>query len=256
MGDYLGRIDRSEEIIQSLEQIDSYLKTYNVDVMIVAGDLFNYRNRPAQIQSSIGEIKRIFLPFLQSGGTIIAVSGNHDHAAIGEINLNAFNPVAAAALRWTRNTLLPESSHYLDALPAIKEIKGITLAHGSPRHPVWEYITDAVLAEQNFDHFTGTLCLVGHTHFARVFHHDGNQCNELIAPTGQQFGLNAGRYILNPGGLGQPRDHNPWAAYALLDLAAASWEQRRVPYNIAETQRRMQAHGLSEALINRLGFGV
>ncbi len=79
MGDYLGRIDRSEEIIQSLEQVDSYLKTYNVDVMIVAGDLFNYRNRPAQIQSSIGEIKRIFLPFLQSGGTIIAVSGNHDH---------------------------------------------------------------------------------------------------------------------------------------------------------------------------------
>ena len=79
MGDYLGRVDRGEEIIQSLEKIDGYLKTYSVDVMIVAGDLFNYRNRPAQIQSSIGKIKRIFLPFLQSGGTIIAVSGNHDH---------------------------------------------------------------------------------------------------------------------------------------------------------------------------------
>jgi len=68
--------------------------------------------------------------------------------------------------------------------------------------------------------------------------------------------LNAGRYILNPGGVGQPRDHNPRAAYALLDLDTASWEQRRVSYNIEETQRRMQAHGLPEALITRLDFGV
>jgi len=215
------------------------------DTVWCLGDIVGYGPEPNECVQRVRALKGL-----------VCISGNHDHAAIGEINLNAFNPLAAAALRWTRNTLLPESSHYLEDLPSIKEVKGITLAHGSPRHPVWEYITDTVLAEQNFDHFTGTLCLVGHTHFARLFHHDGNQCNELITPTGQQFGLNAGRYILNPGGVGQPRDHNPRAAYALLDLDAASWEQRRVPYNIEETQRRMQAHGLSEALINRLDFGV
>ncbi len=215
------------------------------DTVWCLGDLVGYGPQPNEC------VKRV-----QALDGLVCLSGNHDHAAIGNIDLNTFNPVAAAALRWTRSTLLPESRDYLDALPSMQVVNGTTLAHGSPRHPLWEYISDLTLADQNFAHFTGAICLVGHTHMARVFHHQGNRCHELVSPTGKPFRLNDGRYILNPGGVGQPRDHNPRAAYALLDLASASWEQRRVPYNIAETQRRMQLHDLPEALITRLDLGV
>ena len=187
---------------------------------------------------------------------LVCLSGNHDHAAIGKIDLNTFNPVAATALRWTQSTLLPESRDYLDTLPSMQEVNGSTLAHGSPRHPAWEYISDAALAKQNFAHFTGAICIVGHTHMARVFHQDGNRCHELLAPAGKPFSLNAGRYILNCGGVGQPRDHDPQAAYALIDLDTASWVQRRVPYNIPETQRRMRVCELPETLVARLDLGA
>ena len=215
------------------------------DMVWCLGDLVGYGPEPNECVQRVRALDGL-----------VCLSGNHDHAAVGNIDLNTFNPVAATALRWTRSRLLPESRDYLNRLPSIQDVNGTTLAHGSPRHPVWEYISDAAIAEQNFAHFGGAICLVGHTHVAHLFQHDGDRCNEITGPTGKRFGLNAGRYILNPGGVGQPRDRNPQAAYALLDLATASWEQRRVPYNIAETQRRMRAQDLPEALIMRLDFGV
>jgi predicted phosphodiesterase len=215
------------------------------DTVWCLGDVVGYGPKPNECVQRIRALDRL-----------VCLSGNHDYAAIRKINLNTFNPVAATALRWTRSTLLPESRDYLDALPSIQLLNGITLAHGSPRHPVWEYISDTALAEKNFAHFTDAICLIGHTHIARVFHHDSNRCHEFIAPTGNTFSLNTGRYILNPGSVGQPRDRDPRAAYALLNLDTAIWEQRRVVYNIAETQRHMQAHGLPKALITRLDFGT
>ncbi len=215
------------------------------DTVWCLGDLVGYGPDPNEC------VQRV-----RSLGGLVCLSGNHDHAAIGKIGLDTFNPVAATALGWTKSALLPESRDYLVSLPSMQVVNGATLAHGSPRYPVWEYISAAALAEENFAHFTGEICVVGHTHMARVFHNDGNRCHELIAPAGKPFNLSAGQYILNPGGVGQPRDRNPRAAYALLDLAATSWEQQRVAYDIAETQRRMQVHGLPEALIARLDFGV
>ena len=215
------------------------------DTVWCLGDLVGYGPDPNECVQRVRALKGL-----------VCLSGNHDHAAIGRIDLDTFNPLAATALRWTASGLKAASRDYLDSLPSMQVINETTVAHGSPRHPVWEYIFDVGLAAENFAHFSGAVCLVGHTHTPRVYHRDSNRCHEKIAPVGKPFSLSAGRYILNPGGVGQPRDRNPLAAYALFDPDSASWEQRRVAYDIAETQRRMQAHGLPEALITRLDFGV
>ncbi len=94
----------------------------------------------------------------------LALSGNHDWAALGKLDINDFNEDARTAVFWTRDTLTEESLAFLDSLPA-KHVEGdFTLAHASPRHPVWEYILDYETALENFDHFDTAYCLVGHTH--------------------------------------------------------------------------------------------
>lgn len=215
------------------------------DMVWCLGDLVGYGPEPNACVQRIRALDKL-----------VCLSGNHDRAAIGKMDLNTFNPVAATALRWTQMALLSESRDYLNKLPSMQVINGTMIAHGSPRQPYFEYISDTALARKMFGHFTGAICLIGHTHIACVFQQSGNRCHKLIAPTGKSFSINTGRYILNPGAVGQPRDHNPQAAYAILDLSTDSWVQQRVPYNITETQRRMRRYELPETLITRLDLGV
>jgi diadenosine tetraphosphatase ApaH/serine/threonine PP2A family protein phosphatase len=191
----------------------------------------------------------------------LCLSGNHDWAALGKLDLRGFNSDARTSAEWTRRQLDPAARAYLQALPPSRVEAGYTLAHGSPRQPIWEYILDPLTAEHNFEAFATVVCLVGHTHVPAMYFMptdgpDGERhCQPRPPLWNEPIHLNSGRWIVNPGSVGQPRDGNPDASYAILDLEANLWEFRRVRYPVHETQRRMRQHGLPSRLIERLAQG-
>lgn len=186
---------------------------------------------------------------------LTCLTGNHDKAAIGEIDITAFNLDARQAIGWTQQTLTPETREYLVSRPESVIHEQYTLAHASPRQPVWEYILDRHTAKVNFDHFRTPYCIVGHTHIPIMYLQGEEEVVECRPNYDEILAFGPERLIINPGSVGQPRDSNPDAAYALLDTDKNHWEYRRVPYDIAETQRRMQAHGLPGRLVARLAKG-
>ena len=150
-----------------------------------------------------------------------------------------------------------ESRAYLEDQPPQRTVDGYMLVHASPREPVWEYIFDAETAVDNFPLLTASVCLVGHTHIPVLFAEQNEYSAAVYRPTFRETILldNDMRVIINPGSVGQPRDNDPRAAYALLDTETRSWEFHRVPYSVHITQEQMRAQGLPEALAFRLEFG-
>lgn len=186
----------------------------------------------------------------------VCLSGNHDWAILGKLPVEEFNPEAQTAILWTRRQLTEESRAYLDNLPPLLVHPPFTLAHASPRQPIWEYVTDGETAAANFAHFETPYCLVGHSHVPIIFQQVNPTRLAVYRPVYQQpVFLGDLRLIINPGSVGQPRDSDPRAAYALLDTDELTWEYRRVEYPVATTQAKMRQAGLPYRLIARLEVG-
>lgn len=187
----------------------------------------------------------------------LCLAGNHDWAALNRLDIRTFNPDARKAVDWTRTTLTPDNTAWLEALPTTFVIGQYTLAHGSPREPVWEYILEPLIAALNFPHFETPYCLVGHTHQPIIYELQSEHGDtEAIPPTYRtQRQLNGHRQIINPGSVGQPRDGDPRAAYAMLDTDALTWTAQRVDYPIKVTQDKMRALRIPNRLVDRLEYG-
>jgi diadenosine tetraphosphatase ApaH/serine/threonine PP2A family protein phosphatase len=209
------------------------------------GDLVGYGPKPNEC------IQRV------RGLPQTSLVGNHDWAALGKLDLNSFNAIARVANHWTQRQLTLSSRGYLDGLPPSLQRGDFTLAHASPREPVWEYIMDSTTAYRNFAHFSTPFCLVGHTHVPVVFELDeeDNRCRASLPPFPEPVQLGARRAIINPGSVGQPRDGDPRAGYAVLNTDEMTFEFRRVAYPIQITQELMRAQGLPQRLIDRLRVG-
>ena len=187
----------------------------------------------------------------------ICIAGNHDWAAIGKLSLSEFNPDAATACHWTTEQLSPEDVAYLEGLPAVIEKNGFTLVHGSPREPIWEYLLSVSSAKENFAYFRSPYCLVGHSHVPSIFRQTGTgDCSFSPFSPGVGLLLGKSRLIINPGGVGQPRDGDPRASYAIFDSETRMVRLYRIPYDIRATQIRMMKHNLPVRLVYRLGSGV
>ena len=185
------------------------------------------------------------------------VAGNHDWAAINKLDISTFNPEARLACLWTREQLTPDHWEYIESLSE-KLIEGsFTLVHGSPRHPVWEYITHPSVAAANLASFDTQYCLFGHTHVPMVYVASGSrkETETFTMPTNEPIPLPEQRCLINPGGVGQPRDGDPRAAYVLFDSEANTMEHHRVDYPVEATQQLMMARHLPERLATRLMFG-
>jgi diadenosine tetraphosphatase ApaH/serine/threonine PP2A family protein phosphatase len=187
-----------------------------------------------------------------------ALTGNHDLASLGLVSLADFNALARTANQWNNEQLEPDLRAYLQELPASLPLPpAVTLAHASPRDPIWEYVLDAETARANLDHFETPICFVGHTHVPMVFmqHADG-KIELRRGRAGEVLRIKPdARYIINPGSVGQPRDGDPRAAYAIWDTRANTLRFNRVEYDIEATQRKMQAAKLPDLLAERLSFG-
>jgi len=187
----------------------------------------------------------------------VCIAGNHDWAAIGQLDTSKFNPDAAAACHWTAQQLSSVDVEYLKNLPLIMQEGDFTLVHGSPREPIWEYVISTGMAKENFAYFKSKFCLVGHSHVPLVFSYsESGTCssNQFLTNIGLALGKN--RLIINSGGVGQPRDGDPQASYAIYDSEIRLVRLYRVPYDIHSTQDRMVEHGLPIRLVARLSHGV
>ncbi|UCH50627.1 MAG: metallophosphoesterase family protein [Chloroflexota bacterium] len=185
----------------------------------------------------------------------VCVAGNHDWAAIGKMDTADFNPVAAQACQWTAQQLTAENIEYLQNLPLSICQEDFTLIHGSPREPIWEYLLSLEGAQDNFSHFETTYCLVGHSHVPLIFELVDSKVVYEMFPEGAELRLGERRMIINPGGVGQPRDGDPRASYALYDTEARTVYHHRVEYDIQATQKKMTELGLPAPLILRLSVG-
>jgi diadenosine tetraphosphatase ApaH/serine/threonine PP2A family protein phosphatase len=174
------------------------------------------------------------------------------------LDLRYFNAEARKSIEWTQSALSADNKAYLKSLPPISLADDYTLAHGSPRQPIEEYILDPLSAEYNFSAFETRVCLVGHTHWPTTYYqNDVNDsfCVQRPPRWNECIALNHGRWIVNPGSVGQPRDGNPDASYALLDVESGEWEYRRVAYPVEVTQAKMRQFDLPGRLIERLAMG-
>ena len=221
----------------------------SVDRVWQLGDVVGYGPEPD------GVVER--LKALKAQG----VRGNHDTTAVSGEGLDWFNPEARAAIEWTRSTISEATRSWLAALPTQwqDEERGMDLVHGSPRDPLWEYITSGNVARANMDALPpGTpIGLHGHTHVPVAWRADESGRVALIRPAnGDRLELDERPILLNPGSVGQPRDGDPNASYLVLDTdgAVATWH--RVAYSIHATQDSMRRAALPFRLIERLSYGV
>lgn len=193
------------------------------------------------------------IELVRSLPNLLCLIGNHDQAALGTIPLTRFTRDARETAAWTSQVLTPENAAFLRSLPAKITAGVFTLAHGSPRQPVWEYVLDQHSADRNFDFFDTDFCLVGHSHLPLVFRRSPDDPHASPVPLrwGETNPLSP-RMIINPGSVGQPRDMDPRSAYAVLDTDTLTWEPRRVSYDVAQVQLRILRAGLPERQALRL----
>lgn len=216
---------------------------------VCLGDLVGYGPDPNEVIDRVRDL----------APTIIR--GNHDKAACGIDSLDDFNPLARVAMEWTRAELRPDNILYLQQLPAGPlQADGLTLVHGA-FHNEDEYVFAPLQALDALLTSPGLVTFFGHTHFQGGFSYRDDLVDliQLRPVPGASFSalrLEPGtRYLLNPGSVGQPRDADPRAAFAIADLDHMVVEFWRVPYDIQAVQERMQLAGTPEPLIQRLLLG-
>jgi predicted phosphodiesterase len=216
----------------------------NVDEVWCLGDIVGYGPQPNRCVQATQE------------HAAISLIGNHDLAALGKVPLDDFSHDAAESARWTAEELEAQAREFLDHLQPRGERRGAELFHASPRDPVWEYILSEPTVRAALELTTAELVLVGHSHIpiALLLANGGTLAGGL-ARGGSDLELSEGRWLLNPGSVGQPRDGDPRAAYLLLDLEEHHAHFRRVPYDIEATQAEIREHGLPENLAARLADG-
>jgi len=204
----------------------------------------------------------------------VLIAGNHDLAASGRMDLSAFSSHARKALEWTRDHLSSSSSDVLKKLPSSIIHEGLRISHGSPADPVWGYILSLEDAAEAFSAYTESICFFGHTHIPSAFtapigypipkrgflpswvrsSPSPSGIGIRYGESGEAIALRKGRFLLNPGSVGFPRDaedahsdetvSKACARYAIYDSNTRIWEFRRVEYDLGDTAQRMRKEGL------------
>jgi diadenosine tetraphosphatase ApaH/serine/threonine PP2A family protein phosphatase len=230
--------------LHALRAVLDAVAAEEVDALWCLGDLVGYGPRPNEC---CAEVER---------AASLCLVGNHDLGVLGRIPLAEFSDDAAAAARWSQSELGAEARSYLEGLDSRATADDVELFHASPRDPVWEYVLSDEVALAAFRLTSAPIVLVGHSHVALAFVLEDGAVDGAVVPGGAEIDLADGRFILNPGSVGQPRDGDPRAAYLVLDLDARRALHRRVAYPIERTQEEIHERGLPEPLADRLAHGL
>jgi predicted phosphodiesterase len=237
LSDVHGNLPAFQAVLEDIREAE-------VDQIWCLGDLVGYGAQP----DACVELAR--------DSCDLSLAGNHDLVVIEKLPLFEFSPSAAAAAEWTRDNISRAAREFLEALEPADATRALGLYHASPRDPVWEYVLSSWQAGECIDAMEPRVGAVGHSHVALFFHRDGG--SEVVgaqAPGGTELDISSGRWLINPGGVGQPRDGDPRAAWLLLDTESWRAVWRRMEYPIEEAARAIEEAGLPRILAERLYSG-
>jgi len=219
-----------------------------IDHYLFLGDLVGYGASPNEVIQKVTALKPLSI-----------IRGNHDKAVSGLDSVQTFNPIAAAAIFWTKRNITPKNLEFLTRLKQSPEIVDgrITICHGAPFDEDY-YIFGEFDAAEAFSYIQTPLCFFGHTHFPFVYSFkDGSVEGTFLEGNTNEIKLEKGvTYLINPGSVGQPRDRNPRAAFAVYDSEARTVKFHRVEYDVDLTKKRIIEAGLPPALAERLSLGI
>ncbi len=227
--------------LEAYEAVVDALNKERVDQLFCLGDIVGYGADP---RACIAKTKEL-------GCKIVA--GNHDYAVVDKVNVDFFNTFAREAALWTRAALTPGECDFLRNLRLVDNVDGITLVHATPHYPeLFEYIQTSFDAHLGFEMMTNQLCFVGHSHVPVTFF----QKKAVIYAMDSKINIDAKtKTMVNVGSVGQPRDENPHAAYAVYDSEAQAVNIKRTPYDIEKANAKIVKAGLPEILGERLRYG-
>jgi diadenosine tetraphosphatase ApaH/serine/threonine PP2A family protein phosphatase len=235
--------------LEALERVLARIDGEGVEAILNLGDLVGYNASPNEC-----------LELLQERH-VWSLAGNHDLALLDPERAQSFNIIAYEALRWCQEQLRPEYREFLDGLPLLREQPGSFLAcHGTPSSPD-TYIAYHFQGKKVLKHLFKDLhlrvCFFGHTHKRALWYRDirGKVALRQISPTKIKLSPEE-HYLINPGSVGQPRDGNPEASYAIFDDEDLSIHFKSAPYDVRGAQRRILAAGLPPYLAERLAHGA
>jgi diadenosine tetraphosphatase ApaH/serine/threonine PP2A family protein phosphatase len=235
--------------LEALDRVLAQIDLEGVEAILNLGDLVGYNASPNEC-----------LELLQERN-VWSLAGNHDLALLDPERAQHFNIIAYEALMWCRQQMRPEFVEILQRLPLVREQPGSFLAcHGTPANPdtyiAYHFQGKRVLKDL-LRHPDLRVCFFGHTHRRALWYRDirGKVALRQIPPAKVKLSPEE-HYLINPGSVGQPRDGNPEAAYAIYDDEEFSIHFRSVPYDVGQAQRRILAAGLPPYLAERLALGV
>ena len=232
------------DIHANLEALNAVLEdsaAQNCTAHLCLGDVVGYNADPSACLELVREM----------GCPVI--KGNHDEDASGDHSLEAMNPIAAEALQWTRDQLSGEQREWLKKLRMVRQVADFTIVHSTLDQPSgWNYVTNKFDAMSNFSYQFTSVCFHGHTHVPRVFRRQ-DRVEEIV--TDSIVLEPEAKYFINAGSVGQPRDGDWRACYAIYDLEKREVTYRRIEYDKDTTQKKIRAAGLPEILADRLNDG-
>lgn len=235
------------DVHSNLEALNAVMRDIKVrrkiDDILFLGDAVGYGPDPNECVKALKD------------NCMVLLAGNHDWAVLGLTDIDYFNDEARAAILWTKEALTEDNSRAIETFSIVRVIEkdSIFVVHATPKEPrAWHYLLTLYDAEVNFRYFDQRICITGHTHYPSVI--ERLPSGELVAYSKDvKFGKDR-RYIINAGSVGQPRDKDPRACYAIVDDEGV--EFIRVEYNVRKTQKKMHEAGLPLILIKRLEYGM
>mgnify|MGYP001596271601 CR=1 FL=1 len=243
---HLMRYGIFSDVHSNLEALTAVLEAYKKEAIgqyLCVGDVVGYAANPNECCSLVKAI------------AAITIAGNHDWAVVGLFSPDYFNPLAKQAIFWTSAHLDEASRYFLESTRLVYKNEDLTLVHGTLKNPSdFDYMTDEHVAQESFAFLETAVCFIGHTHRPGVFIKDEQGRMHYQHVGSIEINL-PNQYIVNVGSVGQPRDRNPKAAYAIYDTDKKEVTVKRIAYDIEATQKKIYEAGLPGFLGQRLIMG-
>jgi len=227
--------------LPALEAVLEEIRGIGVDEYLCLGDIVGYGAQPRECLELVQTLAEK------------TVAGNHDFAALGKIDIDNFNEHAKEATLWTRRTLKGEDLDYLGSLPLVHHCDGFSIVHGTLYSPeLFDYIQTSYDAFLSIGQLPGEVCFLGHSHIPVTF----IQKRFITYSFEPEITVEPGvKLLVNVGSVGQPRDNNPHASYAIFDTGVRKVTLRRVAYDVEAAAASIREAGLPEVLGERLKIG-